>query len=338
MSVLSARAPGRHRRAQTEPPTPLQAPPFSGGGRRRRVRPEGRWAGGRTGWPGSEVCTWILGESLWLPGGALSPPPRPERGRAELSGEEVRTQGPVLAPATRSGGRCGVLASLAVRPERASRRSVLPTCATLAAAGVPRAAATEPPAAGRLTVGLDPRSQVQPLLGRTKRTRSCERRLAQAGPEVPSQRAGRTSLTPAAPLIGPGAWPGPAGIGRGSGGGGPGAGLGAGSRRRRSAAVQGPCRLHGAAAAPGGPGGRGGGSARGHRRAEPRAARRAQPRDLPPRQVRPSGGGEARGAAARPGGAPGGRWEAPGPLTASLCPAGARTMAAALPRPLAAAG
>lgn len=58
--------------------------------------------------------------------------------------------------------------------------------------------------------------------------------------------------------------------------------------------------LHGeAAAAPARPGGRGPGSARGHRCVEPDAARRAQPRDLPPRQVRPSGGGEASRAGSR---------------------------------------
>lgn len=64
--------------------------------------------------------------------------------------------------------------------------------------------------------------------------------------------------------------------------------------------------LHGeAAAAPARPGGRGPGSARGHRCVEPDAARRAQPRDLPPRQVRPSGGGEASKAGSRARGARG---------------------------------
>lgn len=116
---------------------------------------EGRWGGlaGHNG-PGREVCTCGFGgESL---ASRRSPPPSPRPERAAglgCRGRGVADPGPGLGPPQPGpGARCGARAPLAVRPERASRRSparsVLPFARPSRRPGCP-SAATDPPAAAR---------------------------------------------------------------------------------------------------------------------------------------------------------------------------------------------
>lgn len=226
-----------------------------------------------------------------LPGGATRP-------RAE--GSSWRGEGGVWAP---PGGqaRNGFAEGEGLRGGLWARGAALHT------SGAPRAwPQTLPRLLGcHLMQGasLDQRRSVSPQravrLGRRELTsRSCQRRLVPTRPEVPLQPTPQSALRSRVrrSLAGVGAWPGPRGDWvqaqqrrrrRGD--------WTRGSRRRWRAIGRGWRWLHGAAAAPGGPGGCGRGPARGYRRAQSDAASRAQPRDLPPRQVRPSRGGEAAG-------------------------------------------
>lgn len=225
-----------------------------------------------------------------LPGGATRP-------RAEGSGWSA--EGGVLAP---PGGQ----ARNGFAEEEGLPWGPWARGAALRTSGAPRAwPQTLPRLLGCHSVqgaSLDQRGSVSPQravrLGRRGLSpRSCQRRLVPTRPEVPPQPPPRAALRPGAPLIGrcrSVARP-ARGLGAGAAEAAPARRLDAGARRRWRAIERGWCWPHGAAAAPGGPGGCGRGAARGYRRAESGAASRAQPRDLPPRQVRPSRGGEAAG-------------------------------------------